>query len=184
MILALKAKEHKVNEIVPEKNYGSGMFTELFRKILIKVYPCTIIDDFMVKGQKEKRIIDNIAPILTNHQLIFNEDRVRSEVEEVQKNPSDNLQYSLMYQLTHMTYDKDCVPHDDRVDALAIACQYISDMVVVSAEGRLEAIKEQEMLDWLNDKVYSRPRRGGTCGSSLKACSSRLGASMGLFHKG
>jgi len=168
MILSLKAKEHKVNEIVPEKNYGGGMFTELFRKMLTKVYPCTIIDDFMVKGQKEKRIIDNIAPILTNHQLIFNEDRVRSEIEWVQKNPADNLQYSLMYQLTHMTYDKGCIPHDDRIDCLAIGCQYISDMVVVNAESRLDAIKEQEMMDWLNDKIYSTARLGGT---------SRLGGS-------
>ena len=171
MLLAMKAKEHKVNEIVPEKNYGSGMFTELFRKVLIKVYPCTIIDDFMVKGQKEKRIIDNVAPILTNHQLIFNEDRVREEIEWVQKNPSDNLQYSLMYQLTHMTYDKDCIPHDDRIDCLAIGCQYISDMVVVSAEQRLEDIKEQEMLDWLNDKVYSTARVAGNtrlCRSTSK----------------
>jgi hypothetical protein len=158
MILAMKAKEHKVNEIVPEKNYGSGMFTELFRKVLIKVYPCTIIDDFMVKGQKEKRIIDNISPILTNHQLIVNEDRLREEIEWVQKNPADNLQYSLIYQLTHMTYDRDCVPHDDRVDCLAIGCQYLSGMVVVDAERRLEELKEQEMLDWLHDKVYNKPR--------------------------
>ena len=162
MVLALKAQQHKVNEIVPEKNFGSGMFTELFRKVLIKVYPCTIIDDFLVKGQKEKRIIDNIAPILTNHQLIFNEDKVREEVEWVQKNPSDNLQYSLMYQLTHMTYDKGCIPHDDMIDALAIGCQYISDMVIVSAESRLEDLKEQEMMDWLNDRVYNTSRVQGT----------------------
>jgi hypothetical protein len=173
MYLAMKAREHKVNEIVPEKNFGSGMFTELFRKILIKVYPCTIVDDFNVKGQKEKRIIDNIAPILTNHQLIFNEDRVREEIEWVQKSPTDNLQYSLIYQLTPMTYDKDCVPHDDRIDALAIACQYISDMVVVSAESRLQDLKEQEMLDWLNDRVYSTARIQGT---------SRLGGTSKVYH--
>ena len=162
MILAMKAKEYEVNEIVPEKNFGAGLFTELFRKTLIKVYPCTIIDDFNVKGQKEARILDNTIPLFTNHQIIFNEDKVREEVEWVQKNPVENLQYSLMYQLTHMTYERDCVLHDDRVDALAIACQYIADMVIVSAESRLKEIKEQEMLDWLNDKVYSTPRIQGS----------------------
>ena len=161
MILALKAKEYQVNEIVPEKNFGAGLFTELFRKTLIKVYPCTIIDDFNVKGQKEARILDNTIPLFTNHQIIFNEDKIREEVEWVQKNPVENLQYSLMYQLTHMTYEKGCVVHDDRVDSLAIACQYISDMVIVNAKERLEYIKEQEMLDWLNDKVYSTPRTKG-----------------------
>jgi hypothetical protein len=156
MILALKAQEYKVNEIVPEKNYGGGMFTELFRKVLISVYPCTIIEDFNVKGQKEKRILDNILPLLGNHQLVFNEDKVREEVEWVQKSPMDNLQYSLMYQMTHMTYDRGCIPHDDRVDALAIACQYISYMVVVNADKRLQEIKDKELEDWLYSRVYTK----------------------------
>ncbi len=156
MILALKAKEYNVNEIVPEKNFGSGMFTELFRKVLHSVYPCTIIDDFLVKGQKEVRIIDNILPILSNHQIVFDEDKIREETEWVQKNPVENLSYSLMHQLTHITYEKGSLVHDDRLDALAIACQYISDMVIVSAEKRLEAIKDKEMEDWLYHNVYNK----------------------------
>jgi len=159
MILALKAQEYNVHEIVPEKNFGAGLFTELFRKTLISIYPCTIIDDFNVKGQKEVRIIDNVLPLFSNHQIIFNEDKVREEVEWVQKNPVDNLQYSLMYQLTHMTYEKGCVTHDDRIDVLAIACQYIADMVIVSAESRLASIKDKEMEDWLYSKVYNKDRR-------------------------
>ena len=158
MILALKAQEHKVQEIVPEKNFGAGLFTELFRKTLMKVYPCTIIDDFNVKGQKEARILDNTIPLFTNHQIVFNEDKIREEVEWVQKNPVENLQYSLMYQITHMTYERGCVVHDDRIDALAIACQYISDMVLVSAESRLQDIKDKELEEWLHDKIYSNKR--------------------------
>ena len=158
MILALKALEYKVNEIVPEKNFGAGMFTELFRKILISVYPCTIVEDFNVKGQKEVRIIDNVLPILSNHQLIFNEEMVRDEVEWVQKNPVENLQYSLMYQLTHITYEKGSLIHDDRLDVLAIACQYIADMVVVSSTSRLQLLKDKEMEDFLHGKVYNTNR--------------------------
>jgi hypothetical protein len=159
LILALKAQEYKVNEIVPEKNFGAGLFTELFRKTLIKVYPCTIIDDFNVKGQKEARILNNILPLFGNHQIVFNEDKIRDEVEWVQKNPVENLQYSLMYQLTHMTYDKGSISHDDRIDALAIACQYISHMVIVSAEDRLQEIKDREMEEWLMDKIYNKKGR-------------------------
>ena len=158
MILALKAQEYQVNEIVPEKNFGAGLFTELFRKTLISVYPCTIIDDFNVKGQKEKRILDNILPLFGNHQIVFNEDKIRDEVEWVQKNPIDNLQYSLLYQLTHMTYDRGSIVHDDRIDALAIACQYISHMVIVSAEGRLKEIQDREIDDWLNNTVYNNKK--------------------------
>ena len=79
-------------------------------------------------------------------------------MEWVQKNPVENLGYSLMYQLTHMTYEKGCVVHDDRIDALAIACQYVSDMVLVSAESRLKDIKDKELEDWLHDRVYNKGR--------------------------
>jgi len=160
MFLSRKAEEHKVQEIVPEKNFGSGMFTELFRKILTKVYPCTIVEDFNVKGQKEKRIIDNIAPILTNHQLVFNEEAIEREAEWIQKSPADNLVYGLLYQLTHITYDKGSLVHDDRLDALAIGLEYVKDMVVVSDTKRLEMIKEKEMEEWLHNKVYNTPFKG------------------------
>ena len=156
MMLALKAKEWEVNEIVPEKNFGSGMFTELFRKILVQVYPCTIIDDFNSKGQKEVRIIDNIAPVLTNHQLVFNEDKIREEVEWVQSSPTENVEYSLMYQLTHITYDRQSLVHDDRLDALAIGCQYLAEYVIVDADRRIQEIREKEMEDWLYEKVYAK----------------------------
>ena len=160
MFLAQKAKEWNVNEVVPEKNFGSGMFNELFKKILQHVHTCYVVDDFNVKGQKEARIIDNIAPIITNHQLIINEEAVEREAEWIQKSPADNLVYGLMYQLTHITYDKGSLTHDDRLDALAIGIQYISDMVIVSDKSRLQAIKDKEMDEWLNDKVYNTPLNG------------------------
>ena len=157
VFLANKAKEWDVQEVVPERNYGGGMFGELFRKVLIPIHNCYLVEDFNVKGQKEVRIIDNIAPILTNHQLVFNEHAIESEATWVQKNPADNLVYSLMYQLTHITYDKGSLVHDDRLDALAIALQYVSDMVIVSDEQRLQMLKEKEMDEWLHDKVYNTP---------------------------
>ena len=172
MILALKAKEYKVNEIVPEKNFGSGMFTELFRKVLIKVYPCTIIDDFNVKGQKETRILNNTIPLFTNHQVIFNETVLRDEIEWVQSNPVENMQYSLIYQFTHATYDKGAIPHDDRLDAMAIAFQYVSDMVIVDANKRLKEIKEKEMEEWLNKTVY------GSKGTKI----ARMGGGSNIYH--
>jgi len=156
MTLALKAEEWNVNEIVPEKNFGSGMFTELFKKVLHTIHPCYVVDDFNVKGQKEVRIIDNILPILSNHQIVFNEEIVREEAEWIQKNPSENLVYGLMYQLTHITYDKGSLVHDDRLDALAIACQYLSDMVIVSAEDRLQDMRDKELQDELDAMMEGR----------------------------
>jgi hypothetical protein len=157
LMLARVAEKYRVNEVVPEKNFGSGMFTELFRKILIKIYPCTIIDDFNVRGQKEVRIIDNIGPVLGNHQLIVNENRIIEETEWVMELPAERLKYSLLYQLTHITYERQSLTHDDRLDALAIGCQYLSDYVIVDGDKRLKELEEKEMEDWLYSKVYNKP---------------------------
>ena len=154
--LAMKAEEYKVNEIVPEKNFGAGIWTELFRKTLINIYPCTIIDDFRVSGQKEQRIITNMYPILEKHQLIVNEDALRRESDWIQQNPVENLQYGLMYQMTHITYERGAIPHDDRLDAVSNGIMYLAEHLLVSPEKRLEAIKEKEMEEWLNSTIYNR----------------------------
>ena len=155
VFLANKAKTHGVSTIVPEKNFGSGMFTNLFVKTLAMVYPCTVIDDFNVKGQKEVRIIDNIEPLLTNHKLIMNYELIQDDYEEVKKEPT-NIVYSLLYQLTHITRDKGSLVHDDRLDALAIACQYVQDMVLVDTDKTIKALKDAEMEKFLYEKVYSK----------------------------
>ena len=153
MFLAMKAKEHSVNSIVPEKNFGSGMFTNLFKKILVQVYPCTIVEDFISKGQKEVRIIDNIEPLATNHKLVFDYGLIQRDFDEA-KADMHRVQYSLMYQYTHITRDKGCLPHDDRIDALAIGCQYLNDMVLVDAETMIKSIEQAEIERWLDEKIY------------------------------
>ena len=155
VFFANKAKEHGVQEIVPESNWGGGMFYNLFSKVCSTIYPCTIVEDFRVSGQKELRIIDNIEPLATNHKLVFNYELIQRDAEEVQKEPT-NIVYSLMYQYTHITRDKGSLTHDDRLDALAIACQYIKDMVMVDTEETILRLKEQEMERFLREKIYGK----------------------------
>lgn len=153
--LANKAKEYNVNVIVPEKNWGGGMFYNLLSKVVSSIYPCTIVDDFNVRGQKEVRIIDNIEPLATNHKLVFSYELIQKDVEMVQKEPT-KIVYSLMYQYTHITRDKGSLTHDDRLDALAIACQYVKDMVMVDTDDTIKRLKQKEMEDFLYSKIYSR----------------------------
>lgn len=165
--LSNKAKEYKVNVIVPEKNFGSGMFYNLFTKVLIDIYPCTVVDDFLVRGQKEVRIIDNIEPLTTNHKLVFDYELLIKDAEETLKNPN-NISYSLMYQYTHITRDKGSLVHDDRLDSLAIGCQYIKDMIMVNTEDTIKAIHDRELEEWLYNKIYSKRKgRNTSIGSYL-----------------
>ena len=166
VFLSNKAKEHKVNVIVPEKNWGGGMFYNLFTKVLSDIYPCTVEDDFRVQGQKEVRIINNIEPLTTNHKLVFNYELVQRDAEEVQKEPNSII-YSLMYQFTHITRDKNSLVHDDRIDALAIACQYVKDMVLVDTESTIKRNKERELEKWLDEKIYNKHNSSRSIGSFL-----------------
>ena len=153
--LSNKAKEYQVNVVVPEKNFGAGMFYNLFTKVLSSIYPCTVVDDFTVKGQKEVRIIDNIEPLATNHKLVFNYEMIQRDAEMVQKEPT-KVVYSLMYQYTHITRDRNSLVHEDRLDALAIACQYVKDMVMVDTESTIASIKKKELEEFLYAKIYNR----------------------------
>ena len=74
-----------------------------------------------------------------------------------------------MYQFTHITRDKGSLVHDDRIDALAIACQYVKDMVLVDTEKTVQLNKEREMQRWLDEKIYgsSRLSKGHTLGNFI-----------------
>ena len=154
MILAQKAKEYSVNTIVLEKNWGGGMFTNLFERVVAQVYPCTL-DEVSVKGQKEVRIINSIEPLSSNHKLVVSYDLIKRDTEWASKEV-DNIQYSLIHQYTHITRDKGSLGHDDRIDALAIACEYIKHMVLVDADKALEVFKEREMERFLQEKIYGK----------------------------
>lgn len=123
--LANIAKKWKVNEIVPEENFGDGMFTKLLQPFLNRIYPCRIGEGVKHHTQKERRIIDTVEPVMSSHKLIVNTDLVRKDYDSVGHYPTEHaFQYRLFYQLTHLTRDKGSLAHDDRVDALAIAVGY------------------------------------------------------------
>ena len=119
--LSMTAKEHKVNEIVVESNFGDGMFVELLKPVLRKVHACTI-EEVRHSTQKEKRIIDTLEPVMTGHKLVVDPKVIQNDYETSQVYPKDHaLKYQLIYQLTRITRDRGAVTHDDRLDALSMA---------------------------------------------------------------
>ncbi|MCI4435828.1 MAG: phage terminase large subunit [Ignisphaera sp.] len=163
LFLAKKAKEHQVDTIVLEKNFGAGMFTKLFESVLTKVYPCSI-EEVTSKGQKEVRMITSIEPLTSNHKLIINYDLVEKELKEALSNP-ENVPYTFLYQYSHLTKDKRCLGHDDRVDAVAMACAHLRESVGVDAEDLLEAYREEQLQKFLDDKIFNNTvyKKPGSC---------------------
>jgi len=152
LFLAQKAKDYKVHELVIEKNFGDGMFLELLRPVLNVVYPVKAYE-VSSKGQKEVRIIDIIEPLTSNHKLIINQDIFIREYNEAQQDIG-NMPYTFTYQFSHITKERKCLEHDDRLDAVAIGCAYLQNLVSISAEEALEQYKDEMLQKFLDEKIY------------------------------
>ena len=144
--LAELAKEHKVNYIVTETNFGDGMFNELIKPVLTRIYPVSI-EEVRHSTQKEKRIIDTLEPVMAGHRLVVDPDVIKDDFQTIQKYPHESqLKYSLFYQMSRLTRDRGAITHDDRLDALSIAVAYWTEQLAQDAEVKM-AERKVEMLD-------------------------------------
>jgi hypothetical protein len=117
--LANKAKEHQVKLIQVESNFGDGMFTELIKPVLGRIYPCSV-EETRAVGQKELRIIDTLEPVMSSHRLVVNQTLI---TRDYQTSETD-IKYGLFYQMTRITKDRGALVHDDRLDAVEGAVRY------------------------------------------------------------
>ena len=123
-LLANVAKQHKVNYIIVEANFGDGMFSQLLKPVLGKVYPCTI-EEVRHSQQKEKRIIETLEPVLNQHRLIIDAKVIEADYKSTSSLATEvKAQYQLFYQLSRLTRDRGSLSRDDRLDALSMAVGY------------------------------------------------------------
>lgn len=116
--LAYAAKRNQVKYIIIEANFGDGMFTQLLKPVLARIYPCTV-EEVKHSTQKEARIIDTLEPVMSTHRLIVDQRVIQKDFDSAK-----DVKYSLFYQLTRLTRERGALIHDDRLDALAIAVAY------------------------------------------------------------
>ena len=161
--LAEIAKKYKVNYIVSESNFGDGMFTELMRPILTRIYPCSL-EEVRHSTQKEKRIIDTLEPVMSGHRLVVDPDVIKDDFQTIQKYPHESqLKYSLFYQMSRLTRERGAITHDDRLDALSIAVAYWVEQMAQDAEVKM-ADRKVELLDAELQKFqdsYFKNKTGG-----------------------
>ena len=144
--LAELAKKHKVNYIVTESNFGDGMFNELIKPVLNRIYPVSI-EEVRHSTQKELRIVDTLEPVMAGHRLVIDPDVIKDDFQTIQKYPHESqLKYSLFYQMSRLTRDRGAITHDDRLDALSIAVAYWTEQMAQDAELKM-AERKVEMLD-------------------------------------
>lgn len=160
--LVLAAKEKGVNHVLVESNFGDGMYTKLLEPVFAKDYPCTI-EEYRVTGQKERRIIDDLEPVMNQHRLVVDEAVITDDL----RLASDDPQYSLFYQLTHMTKERGALRHEDRLEVLARACRYFRDQLAVDAtkaeaqhRAKLQQVEYEDFMRRCRREVRSSTYHG------------------------
>lgn len=143
------AKKHNVNSVVIEKNAGFGMFSNTMAPILQKIHKCNI-ENLMVKGQKEKRIAESLAPIMGRGSLIFLESCIENDAISLNRYSAETKNsYSLFFQMSKLMPEvKGCLLHDDRLDALSGAVSYFTESLAVDQEKRVQELKNKELKEF------------------------------------
>jgi len=143
--LAAAAKRQKVNLILLEDQFGQGMLESLLKPYLQVQHPCSI-ETVRSNVQKERRIIAALEPVLNQHRLIVSRSVIESDAKGRDEEVIERrLAYQLFHQLTHLTVDRGCLAHDDRLDALAGAVQYWNESLAIDEDL---AIRERQSEIW------------------------------------
>jgi len=137
------AKHNRVETIVVESNFGDGMFVNLLEPMIDAMGLNIRIEEVRAVKQKELRIITNLEPLMNQHKIIMDKSII-------DRDGNNGINYSVTYQMSHLTAEKGCLKHDDRLDALSLLCEYlIESFNVVESD-----VLERESLEDL-ENVYN-----------------------------
>jgi hypothetical protein len=139
--LAAIAVEAGVPLIRVEANFGDGMFSRLLETHLRQAGFRGRVEDHKVGvAMKESRIIGHLQPVLQNHRLVVDRAVIEADLLEIKGHSSNKkfgkfayLEYSGLYQLTHMANQRGALRKDDRIDVLANAVAYWLDYMALDS---------------------------------------------------
>jgi len=166
-----------VKNTIIETNFG-GYF-EIISGHFKKLGITATMNGMHASIQKEKRIIDTLEPIMYKHSLIISEEVLRKEQQflsdmndneedrlsidslgtiednsNIYKN-EDKINYSLLHQLTRITYDRNSLVHDDRLDSLALACYYYKEKLDRNIDRAKEIFKNRQREEFVKNYIKS-----------------------------
>ncbi len=141
--LSKLARDHKVNTIICEENFGGGMFAELLKPVLSKYHPCQI-ENIRNNKTKEFRIIDTLEPVMNSHRLIIDRKVVEKDYRaNTNEAPERKLKLQLFYQMSRITRHKGSLVHDDILDALSGAVSYWTDYMSADEDRNIRSRKDE-----------------------------------------
>lgn len=160
--LADIAKKEQVKLILVEENYGGGMFTKLLLPFITRTYPVSI-EEIRHTTAKEKRIIDTLEPLMQQHRLIVNQAVISKDYNSTQEmySTEQSLRYQLFYQMSRISHTKGSLAFDDRLDVLAMACNYWVEQLArdqeLAMKQRKDDLRQREFDRFLDHQPFEKP---------------------------
>jgi hypothetical protein len=115
-------------------------------------FEAPVLEETRHSIQKEKRIADVLEPVMNSHKLIMNRSVIQKDYEGGQNLPPDKArQYQLVYQMSRLTRERGALRHDDRLDALAMACQFHVDALARDTDREMRDIRSERHEEMLRD---------------------------------
>lgn len=170
-------RKYGIKLVKCESNMGHGLFEINLRAILASKRigdPVTgspefsdvgVIGEYST-GQKERRIIDSLVGVASRHRLIihpqvFESDRLYGQQHSAEKRQS----YSVFYQYSNITTDRNSLSHEDRLEAMAGAVRHWKAVLVVDEHAAAQARSAAEAREFLNnpmgyDDARHKPAKG------------------------
>lgn len=167
--------EFNVQTCRVEEDFGSGMFAQLLRPYVKAAWEekrkatkngepvranTEITAEKAAKQQKELRILEVLEPVFQGHRLVMAKEVLQDDYRVTQARDGTELRdrYSLMYQITRLARERDCLAQDDRVEGLAgVVGMFLDELGLMP---RLQAEKaEQERVEKQIEEFFASADR-------------------------
>ena len=140
--VANMCRDHKIDYLVIESNFGDGAFAKMLEPILAKLSPNTAIEEVRAVGKKEVRIIRTLEPLFNQRKIVIDKKVLDDDLK-------CDIVNSLTYQITRITEESGCLRHDDRIDALEILVSFIIMQENFDEEAIMSRIEEDRLREEL-----------------------------------
>ena len=138
------------------------MFTKLLLPFITRTYPVSI-EEIRHTTAKEKRIIDTLEPLMQQHRLIVNQAVISKDYNSTQEmySTEQSLRYQLFYQMSRISHTKGSLAFDDRLDVLAMACNYWVEQLArdqeLAMKQRKDDLRQREFDRFLDHQPFEKP---------------------------
>lgn len=154
-ILCDVVRELGVTSITVESNMGHGLFEINLRGELAKVGLGHVgVQGEYSTGQKERRIIDSLVSPMQRHRVVLHKRVFDSDAKYGKQHSQDSrTQYSMFYQLANITTDRNSLPKDDRLEAMAGAVRHWKGVLGIDEHKASEARILGEVRKFIADPM-------------------------------